>query len=132
MRVQNWPELLDAHIKSHLSTEFVWAENDCCTFTCDFIEKMTGFDPMRPYRSNYHDLKSNLKLQSELGTIEETMDELFDNISIAIAQRGDAVLFNMKNYSALGVCDGVISHFIGPEGSIRVKTLDCKNAWRIN
>ena len=41
-RLRDWPERLDALLRSRASVPFEWGRNDCCTFVADAIEAMTG------------------------------------------------------------------------------------------
>ncbi len=131
MRVANWPEILDSYLKDHKALEFKWGSLDCCTFTCDFIKEITGVDPMQNHRGQYDDLKSSLKARTEFGTIDESMSLHFDSIPVSMAGRGDAVIYEIDGYDALGICSGLHSNFMGPDGAITVPTLNCKSAWRI-
>ena len=132
MRVQSWPELLDNHVKSHADTEFKWGENDCCTFACNFIKQIINQDPMEDYRGKYKTLKGSLSTQDEYGTIEETMDRKFTSVHVSMARRGDALIYDINGYDALGICGGHYSYFMGVKGITKAPTLDCKLAWRID
>ena len=37
-RLRDWPERLDALLRSRAAVPFEWGRNDCCTFVADAIE----------------------------------------------------------------------------------------------
>lgn len=49
-RLRDWPERLDALLRSRAARPFEWGRNDCCTFVADAIEAMTGRDVMESVR----------------------------------------------------------------------------------
>jgi len=131
MRPQNWPELLHNHIASIKGLPFVWGENDCCTYTCDYIKLITGTDPMEQFRGTYTSLKGSLQARKEWGSIRTNMRLHFEEIAVPMAQRGDAVIYVMDGEDALGLCNGLNSYFLSPEGYVSVPTLECATAWRV-
>ena len=53
MRKENWDVILDKYLESMKDKEFEWSELDCCTFAGNFVQKITGIDPIPEFRNHY-------------------------------------------------------------------------------
>lgn len=45
-----------------MACPFAWGVSDCCTAACDVHLRLTGTDPMAPWRGTYRDARSALRL----------------------------------------------------------------------
>ena len=134
MRVDNWPEILNEHIKLADTEEFKWGQFDCCLFAADFVKEITGTDYAKPFRGKYKTVKgaySALKKYGR-GKLVDTVSGILPTIPVPLAGRGDVVCTDLGGNDALGICVGEYSIFLTPEGGGKIKTLDCKMAWRVN
>lgn len=135
MKIEGWEDRLNDYLQEAARRNFGYGTLDCVIFACDGVELQTGIDPMAEGRGKYTDLKSGVKLISELrGSYEGIMDFHFarhDNM--ARAQRGDVVMRMVDGLKAYGLVGnsgkayfkaqglGLVHHFIA----------DCDTAWRI-
>jgi len=62
--------------------------------------------------------------------LEDLADQSFKNIiDVKMASRGDPVMLDNKT---LGICNGVVSHFLMHAGVVNIATMECKKAWRVD
>jgi hypothetical protein len=77
------------YIRDNMHTPFEWGVFDCCVFASHCVYLQTGIDLYEPYRGKYDSELSAAKAQKKYGTIEVKLDEHFERIEPATAQRGD-------------------------------------------
>jgi hypothetical protein len=129
-RFQNWPELLADKIEQSREISFSWGSHDCALFCADAILAMTGTDLAWDLRGRYQTERDALRRIHKLGfkNLEELVNERLEPISILNAKRGDLVLHPT---GALGVCNGLMSWFVTPDGLTCLKTCIFNKAWRV-
>lgn len=76
-------------ITENAQTPFKWGEFDCCTVINEVISLQTGLDLYGPYRGKYHSELGAAKIQKQIGTVRQTLDDRFDRIDPLLARRGD-------------------------------------------
>jgi hypothetical protein len=153
-RKHSWPEDLHAFIEARKREPFCWGKNDCCIFTADAIEAMTGVDVAADYRHlSYSDEAGAFAaLHSVTGgqTVEDAATYAANKYgmkllpSVLFAQRGDLVLFDQATVSgnaalpaagaqALGIVNHNGKHalFVSTRGVARVPVKSCTKAWRV-
>ena len=141
MRIPNWPELLVEYLDRRKDERFQWGVMDCCTFACDWVEEITGVDPMAELRHKY---SGPITAQKAMIRFTESGDGLaacaqklafkygFNEVKPSEAQRGDVVLIDFGSALALGIV-GPDHHLhgAGPQGIVTVPLEAALRAWRI-
>lgn len=144
-RHADWPERLDAALRTSHARRFAWGEHDCCTFACDTVLAMTGTDLMASLRGRYQDALSAARLlRQTAGAGLEAVARLQCNqywqpeVPPRQAQRGDLVLADVITLDglraeALGIValDGRCALFAALDGLQALPLLACRIAWRI-
>lgn len=125
-RKSTWEADLAEYIASVRREPFAWGTHDCCTFSAGAVEAMTGEDPMPEFRGKYSTaLGSARALDGK--SLEEVLDEKFEEVPIGFAQRGDLAWFT----DCVGVVAGGYAWFVGEEGLERVERSMWDKAWRV-
>ncbi len=137
--------LLDA-VAARRDRAFQWGVHDCCLFACDVIRDAGGVDYAAPFRGRYRTATGaaralrrflgppSLKLRPagllEAAAEKITQENGLEEVPALMAQRGDFVLVDAAEGSALGVCLG--SHIIaaGPAGAVMRPLGAARRAWR--
>lgn len=110
-RPENWPELLDAHLRYWASQPFVWGKTDCVTFAAAWLTQLR-YPPVFPEGINWDSpLSAYREFHSRGGfvsAIGARLDELgCDRIPLVRAQRGDLVVVRIDDRRlALGIANG--------------------------
>lgn len=136
-RFDLWPRLLSEYLDSVRTKPFTWGEHDCCLFTCNCIQIITGLDPAAEvFRGKYSDLPGAMSLLNEHGGVEAIAVERcaafgFAEIQVAFATRGDVLLVDTDNGPTLGICWGSKALFVGPDGLESAMKTRCRRAWRV-
>lgn len=121
-----WETKLAEYIADKRGKPFVWGENDCCTFSAGAVEAMTGEDPMPEFRGKYDTALGSARALGKK-SLEEVLDEKFEEVPIGFAQRGDLAWFT----DCVGVVAGGYAWFVGEDGLERVERSMWDKAWRI-
>ncbi len=114
-------------IESYRSKPFEWGVADCCTFTADCVQTITGIDWLADYRGQYSTEAGALEL---IGTsLLSRMNQLFQWVAPAYVVRGNVLMFD----GALGVADsGKYGFFMTQERGLRaVPIMTCAYAWDV-
>lgn len=135
VRFADWEMRLAVYLDRVREDPFKWGDHDCALFAGAAIRAMTGTDPAEEYRGTYDDARGAALALRKLGKgtlTATTNDWLGQSVDRAFAQRGSIVL---KGRTALGVCVGPWSWFVGEEGTgkglIALPTLQLSRAWTI-
>lgn len=128
MRVEGWEALLASHFNAR---PFEWGRNDCALFAADWVRKCTGTDHAKGWRGKYSTEKgAKIKLtRAGFASVEAIADSCLASRPLGFASRGDVVLHPQ---GALGVCNGLKSHFLTAEGMTTFDTLACTKAWGVD
>lgn len=141
-RVDKWETALHDFFESRLKTPFAWGTNDCATFVCDGIQAITGTDIAVDFRGKYTTQLGAAKVTKQV-TGKKTTEDIAEYVtakfgmverpSVKFAQRGDAVLFDGSEGTALGLVylDGRHAIFVGEGGLKRIDVLKCRRAWKV-
>jgi hypothetical protein len=108
---------LNKLIDNNLSTPFEWGTWDCCVFSADAVEAMTGEDKLDFVRGQYDSKLGAAKMLREKGEgtlYKTTVSVLGEPIHKSRVKRGDVVL--RKNN--IGICTGRRAAFVGEDGLI--------------
>ena len=90
-RLPDWEERLHAYLASRAGAEHAYGVIDCCLFSADAVEAMTGHDPAAAFRGRYSSAAGSARALKRYGagTLEATIDTMFEAIPVAFARRGD-------------------------------------------
>lgn len=95
MRHPDWQLRIIDTIKAASGRPFCWGENDCCLFVADVCLAACGKDPAADYRGRYRtELGAKRALAKTHGSIAAALDAHFERVPVAMAQRGDALVFD--------------------------------------
>ena len=132
-RHSTWEADLSAYIASVRDLPLTWGEHDCGLFFAGASKALTGFDPGEPFRGKYSTEMGAAKALAKFGagSLEATLDGLFDIIPVGFIQRGDGVW----NGESVGVSMGGYALFVGQdderEGLVRVPRADWVKGWHV-
>ncbi len=133
MRHEGWEQQLDAFLTGSKNLEFAWGVNDCATWCARWVKECTGQDFSAEWAGLYATEEALMELLAARGFADctEIADEKLTQAPIYTAQRGDIVSYDFPCGPCLGVCEGRYSWFLIEKGLMRVKTLDCVRAWKV-
>jgi len=135
-RPQDWPERLALFLREKDAQPFDWRANNCAFFACDWIACLLGIDPAASYRAKVDGPLSAIRAVEEAGGIESIANDACARWEwpvqpVALARRGDVMLYDFPTGAALGLCIGARSVFVGKEGFVFVRTMECRTSWRV-
>ncbi|MCU1324987.1 MAG: hypothetical protein JWN34_357 [Bryobacterales bacterium] len=130
MRIEGWEGRLAAHISGARGIEFAWGQHDCVMWCARWIEICRGDNFYRDRLGQYHDEASALAFMHANGFTDYAAiaSAHLTEVPVPLAQRGDIV---QRENGALGICNGLKSHFIAPQGVLTENTLACIRAWKV-
>lgn len=139
MRFATWETDLAEYLAEVRDRPLEWGAHDCGLFFAGACKVMTGFDPGEPFRGKYTTEMGAAKALKRFGTgsLESTLDDLFQEVPAAFIQRGDGVW----NGESVGVAMAGYALFVGEEltpegvllrrGLIRVSRAEWVKGWRV-
>lgn len=91
MRHHDWEKRLVAITEAHLNTPMVWGQSDCILTAADAVEAVLGDDPAKDIRGKYKSKTAAYRLIKQRGfkSVAEALSSQFEEIPVALAQRGD-------------------------------------------
>ncbi|WP_266030436.1 DUF6950 family protein [Brucella intermedia] len=91
MRHPEWEKRLVAVTEAHLNTPMVWGQSDCVLLAADVVEAVLGDDPAKDIRGKYKSKAGAYRLIRQRGfkSVADVLASLFEEIPVALAQRGD-------------------------------------------
>lgn len=132
-RRPDWPERLEAFIRSRRNVPFAYGTNDCVVYVCDAIEAMTGEDIFAELRGTYDSELGARRKLIEIGGIEAWFSQrMRRHQTVLRATRGDVGLMPGENgWQPAAICLG--SHWCGPsdEGILMVPISTAVAAWAV-
>lgn len=130
MRPQDWPERLARFWRERRAMPFAWGLNDCCTLAADWVEQMSGADPIADIRG-WDDALSAARTIEALGGMRAAVTQrMGEPVDWMLAQRGDVVLLTLDR-ETLGVCMGAFAIAPGADGALLVPMDRAECAWRV-
>lgn len=131
MRVNQWPEVLDAKINEWRRRPFNWAGSNCCQFTADVVLALTGVDHRDAFPT-YETKEQAESILADLGGVVALATlALGEPKPVTRAQRGDVVACDFGDGLAVGICLGVKCVAPGPRGLIERPTINAVAAWSV-
>jgi hypothetical protein len=138
-RVDGWPALLSQYIL-HAQDEYTKhgfkpGMFDCCTYVADWVEVLTGEDPIADYRGEYQDLEVGFDLLKEReGTLYRGLVNRFGKpVHPAHAQRGDIAYRKKERMLGIIFTSGakIRGLFLGEGGMSLYAARDIDYAFRV-
>ncbi|MEW7009484.1 DUF6950 family protein [Lentilitoribacter sp. EG35] len=111
---------------------FVWSKNDCNIIMADYVLSLTGVDLIGSYRNAYSDEETAKALQLRLGGPLASVENAFNSIGIKSKLehvRGDVILADFGEFSAVGLSLGLFMLFKSPNRSFRIRYANLMGAW---
>jgi hypothetical protein len=132
-RYEDWPQRLVAAIEAARGRPFAWGAMDCCLFAADVVLAMTGVDYAAGFRGRYDSRAGAVALLGARGGLEAVATSALGEPlpTTLMAQRGDVVMVRSPEGPALGVCEGVMAWFAGPDGVVPRPMREAVKAWRV-
>lgn len=142
IKVDNWRQLLNAHIEANRFRPFEWYKHDCGAWAGSALEVTTGINPMKgklkPYMNGVGAARSMRRAGFE--TPEAMAAGLLGAPKhVVFARAGDIVAGDLTALGiageerqfglALGVCTGAVSYFVADDGLVELPTLQMKSAF---
>jgi hypothetical protein len=124
--------ILFSFIEQNKNRKFEWGKWDCCLFVCDYLNLIIDKDLAKSFRGKY---------STEIGAYKQIKKQGYKHIkhmcniifkenginkkNINKANRTDIILFD----NAIGLCLGLKSVFLTPEGMTFIDTYKCDICW---
>lgn len=112
MRVQDWPQQLDAYLVECSTRAFSWVDFNCALFAADWVKRATGNDPAEGLR-DLESKKDALRILAEYSSFEDLASKRLgvEPIHPSAAMRGDVVLAKIPlndgtEAECFGICCG--------------------------
>lgn len=131
MKPQGFEKLLAGYIDERRRRPFAWGTNDCVTFTADWLQRLTGTDPLGDLRGTWDDAASAARALASVGGLLAAMDARYERIPWAFAQRGDVVAVDVGGHLGLYVCVGRYAAGPGELEMLLNPMHEAVAAWRI-
>lgn len=92
-RFPDWEARLHRFLDARRHTPFAIGTADCCTFAADAVLKMTGTDPMEPWRGTYETKADAIEMVEAFGGLPRFLGVVLGpQIPVAEAMTGDVAL----------------------------------------
>jgi hypothetical protein len=134
-RFQDWEDRLGTYIERCRDDKFTWGQHDCAMFADGVVRAITGHEYANELKNTYSTKREAAETIRKLGHQtyrHAVIERLGKPVHAAQARRGDLV---MRGRTALGVCVGRWSYFVGEDQRgdrlVIVPTLECRDAWRV-
>lgn len=131
MRRADWQLRLSAFVRSRAGMPFEWGRNDCCLFTVDAVQAVTGTDHAAGFRGYTTVLGAARIVERQGGIRQLAIDAWGEPVSPLRAGVGDAVLVINEGRELLAVCNGTTAIGPGPEGIAVMDMSAAVAAWKI-
>ena len=137
-RRDNWPELLDAHLREWRSRPFAYGDNDCVSFAAAWLERL-GYEFPLAGLGTWDSALSAARVYHALGGFEHAVAAQLhalgcDRIAPALAMRGDLVVVpaGAKERPLLAIVNGRFAEAHSDNGAVQVPFIETAlSAWRI-
>lgn len=131
MKHPDWQKRLVTVIKAAEKRPFLWGEHDCCLFAADCAKAMSGEDFAVGFRGTY---KSETGAKKTLlrsgGSLEKVLAQFLDEVTPALAQRGDIAVIENAGRKCAGVIYGGAVWVPGESGLVGLR-LNPLSVWRV-
>lgn len=131
MRLPDWQLRFAEFARVRFSMPFDWGSNDCCTFTADAVNAMTGEDLRAAFPAYVGEVGALRAIAAGGGLQQLASNLLGDPMSPKMAAVGDVVLVLNAGREMLGICNGTSALAPGKDGVVVVGMDSAIAAWRI-
>ncbi len=134
MRVENWPLVLDGHLRRAADLPFAWGSHDCCLWAADVVHGMTGVDYAAGFRGRYRTALGAARQIKKHGAADlaELLTGIMGNpVPVLSAKRGDLCLVETPLGPAAGICVGSRVAVPGETQLVYIGLLEALTAWRV-
>lgn len=143
MKIQSWPEDLNAFIDTRRRVPFEWGRQDCALFAADWILVATGTDPALKYRNRYKTAQGAARVLKHASLHQLFTEACGTPIWAALGQRGDIALLHTDvdgkvvetdvtdGRETVGVIIGTMVACPGKDGLVFAPLAAALNAWRV-
>lgn len=131
MRRADWQIQLSEFARTHARMPFEWGRNDCCLFTVDAVQAMTGIDHAARFRGYSTALAAARVVEQQGGIRQLAIDAWGPPVSPLLAGVGDVVMVINEDRELLAVCNGATAIGPGPEGLAVMDMAAAVAAWKI-
>lgn len=121
-RLQDWEARFVAYLTEANAAALAGDGDYCALFACGAVEAVTGDDPADGFRGRFAEVRDNL---------EATIDDLFSEIPLALAQRGDLAWHDGSVGVVIGGEALFIGEVVGVPGLVRIARRDWVKAWGV-
>lgn len=124
---------LQHYLDSVTGRSFNWNDANCCHFSSDWVELVTGMNPMDGLRVTTSAIDAHRLIASLGGLRAATTAQLgIEPIDAKFAQIGDVVLVEAGSVASMGICAGTNVLLINSDGQMsRVDLINATCAWRL-
>jgi hypothetical protein len=133
-RLPDWEERLGVYVASARERPHEYGRHDCMLHWAGAVEAVTGEDHGAGHRGKYRNRVGAYRYLKRLGfdSPEALLDDRFEQVPAAFAQRGDIVL---AGDGIPAVCMGAFALSVGEQGDFHglvcVPRTDWVKAWRV-
>lgn len=129
MRVEGWESRLAQYLET--PTPFAWGSNDCALWSARWVKDCTENDYTGDWVGFYRTKRGAAIRMGRLGfaNVAAIAAAHLTERPVLTAQRGDLILHPS---GALGICNGLKSHFLTESGLLIENTLECIHAWAVS
>ncbi len=117
-------------IEQQRSRPFAWGEWDCCQYAAEWVRVATGKDHRASFPAYSNEAEAR-EVLTKAGGLPRLVSQFLKSVHKSQAMRGDLLLANDEGGGALGICDGVWSFHVGPDGLTPFRTASAIHAWRV-
>lgn len=131
MRAPDWPERLEAFLRTRLDQPFRWGAQDCVTFAADAIVAMGAPDPIADVRG-WRSPREALQRMEQAGGLIRALGARYPEQPIGLARRGDIGLIRAGRRLACVVVLAGAAVGPGRDGLALVRPDDLVTAYRVH
>lgn len=141
MRVDGWQRALNAYLleaqEKYKREGFSYAGLHCVTFCADWVQVLTGTDPLADYRGQYStEEEARALLESRDGSLLQALTNRFgEPVHPMKAQRGDIAYARFGEQECCGILftsgSRMVALFLGEGGFALHRAKDVQNAFRV-
>ena len=137
-RRDNWPALLEAHLREWDSKPFAYGDADCVSFAASWLSRLGYADPLAGL-GKWGNAKEAARIYQALGGFAHAVAAQLhalgcERIEPAFASRGDLVLVpaGAKGRHVLAIANGRLAEAHADNGTVRMPIIpNATAAWRI-
>ena len=137
-RRDNWPALLEAHLREWDSKPFAYGDADCVSFAASWLSRLGYADPLAGL-GKWDNAKEAARIYQALGGFAHAVAAQLhalgcDRIAPALAMRGDLVVVpaGAKERPLLAIVNGRFAEAHSDNGAVQVPFIETAlSAWRI-